>query len=174
MDFTEVIKKRRSIRQFKSKIVPEDILKRILEAGRLSPTWANKQGTRYIIVKEQEKVDEIAQATGQKWALEAPMFIIVCISPENSGKNMNKLPYFTVDAAICMEHLVLAATNEGLGTCWMGWFNEEKIRQILSIPEETRVIGITPIGYSKDYEIKPQERKPLDEIAFKEKYGNNW
>jgi nitroreductase len=173
MDFSEVIKKRRSIRKFKTDEVPDDVLTKILDDARLSPTWANMQGARFIVVKESEKVKAVAEATGQKWALGAPMFIVVCISPKASGKNMNKLEYYMCDASICMEHIILSATNEGLGTCWMGWFNEQKIKEILEIPEEGRVIALTPVGYP-DHTPGEQKRKTLNEVAFKEKYGNPW
>ena len=170
MDFTDVIKSRRSIRKFKEDIIEDEILERIIEAGRLAPTWANKQGVRYIIVKDSSLIKEIANATTQKWTENVPMFIVVFIAPNKSGKNMNNLEYFTVDAAICMEHLILAATNEGLGTCWIGWFDEYKIKSTLSIPEKVRVIALTPLGYSK-YTPREQNRKPIEQICFSEKYG---
>ena len=100
------------------------------------------------------------------------MLIVVCIAPSRSGKNINNLEYFSVDAAICMEHIVLAATNEGLGTCWVGLFNEDKIKEVLSIPEKVRVIALTPLGYSK-YTPREQIRKPIEQICFSEKWGTN-
>ena len=172
MDFTDVIKNRRSHRKFKEDIVEDEILERIIEAARLAPTWSNKQGARYIIVKNKALIKEIADATNQKWIENVPMLIVVCISPSRSGKNLSNLEYFTVDAAICMEHIVLAATNEGLGTCWVGLFNEDKIKEALSIPEKVRVIAFTPLGYSK-YTPREQSRKPIEHICFSEKYGTN-
>ncbi|MHA2017569.1 MAG: nitroreductase family protein [Promethearchaeota archaeon] len=170
MEFNDVILKRRSIRKFKQDPVQDEKIRKIIEAARLAPTWSNKQGVRYIIIKDQNTIKEIANATTQKWTENVPMFIIVCISPVNSGKNMNNLEYFTVDAAICMEHIILAATNEGLGTCWIGWFDEEKIKELLSVPDKTRIIALTPLGYS-DYTPREQNRKSLDKICFSEKYG---
>jgi len=172
MDFTDVIIKRRSHRKFKEDIIEDEILERIIEAGRLAPTWSNKQGARYIIVKSKSLIKEIADATSQKWIESVPMLIVVCIAPSRSGKNISGLEYFTVDASICMEHIVLAATNEGLGTCWVGLFNEDKIKDALSIPEKVRVIALTPLGYSR-YTPREQIRKPIEQICFSEKYGNN-
>ena len=170
MDFTEVIKSRRSIRKFTTEPVPEDMIHRILEAGRMSPSWANKQGVRYIVVRDSEKMGKLREAIGQKWTKTAPVFIVVCINPRKSGKNKNDLEYFMVDAAIGLTQLMLAATNEGLGTCWIGWFDEEAIQDILEIPKKVRVIGLTPLGFP-DYTPKPQQRLALEEIVFEEKYG---
>ena len=172
MEFTDVIMKRRSHRKFKQDIIEDDILERIIEAGRLAPTWSNKQGVRYIIVKNKSLIKEIADGITQKWTEDAPILIVVCIAPNKSGKNMNNLEYFTVDAAICMEHIVLAATNEGLGTCWIGWFDEQKIKDTLLIPEKVRVIALTPLGYSR-YTPREQSRKPIEQICFSEKWGTN-
>ncbi len=172
MDFINVITNRRSHRKFKEDVIEDEILERIIEAARLAPTWSNKQGARYIIVKNKALIKEIADATNQKWIENVPMLIVVCISPSRSGKNLSNLEYFTVDAAICMEHIVLAATNEGLGTCWVGLFNEDKIKEALSIPEKVRVIAFTPLGYSR-YTPREQSRKPIEQICFSEKYGTN-
>ena len=170
MDFTDVINKRRSHRKFKEDIIEDEILKRIIEAGRLAPTWSNKQGVRYIIVKNKSLIKEIADGITQKWTEDVPMLIVVCIAPNGSGKNMNNMEYYTVDAAICMEHIILAATNEGLGTCWIGWFDEQKIKDTLSIPEKVRVVALTPLGYSR-YTPREQNRKPIEQICFSEKWG---
>ena len=172
MDFTDVITKRRSHRKFKEDIVDDEILERIIEAARLAPTWSNMQGARYIIVKNKTLIKEIANSTNQKWIESVPMLIVVCIAPKGSGKNLSGLEYFTVDATICMEHIILAATNEGLGTCWVGLFDEDKIKDALSIPEKVRVIAFTPLGYSR-YTPREQIRKPIEQICFNEKYGNN-
>ena len=91
MDFTEVITSRRSHRKFKEDIVADEIIERIIEAGRLAPTWSNKQGARYIIVKSKSLIKEIADATNQKWIENVPMLIVVCIAPNRSGKNINNL-----------------------------------------------------------------------------------
>lgn len=171
MDFSEVIKNRRSIRKFTSDSIPDEVLNRIMKQTRLSPTWANKQGVRYVIVEDPEILLKVGEATDQKWVKGAPMLIVVCISPATSGKNANGLQYFPVDAAICLTQLILSATNEGLGTCWMGWFNEDKIKAILEIPKKIRVIGLTPLGYP-NYTPRAQERKNIEETWFKNGWKN--
>jgi len=173
MDFYEVVRKRRSYRFYKSDMPEREKINNILEAGRLAPTWANMQGVEYIIVQDAEKVKNIWKAVGQRKKFqEAPMYIIGIISEEGSGANSNGLKYFTVDFGICFQHIILAATAEGLATCWIGWFNEDKIKKICEIPEKYRVLGLTPLGYpiKPKEEIHDRDRKPLEEIVHYEKF----
>ncbi|MFW9781382.1 MAG: nitroreductase family protein [Candidatus Heimdallarchaeota archaeon] len=171
MEFYEVVKNRRSFRVFKSDMPEKDKVERILNAARLAPTWANMQGVHYIIVQEPENVKAIWKAVGQmqKFA-EAPMFIVGVISEKASGRNLNGEKYYAVDFGICFEHLILAATAEGLSTCWIGWFNESKVKEILNIPEEYKVMGLTPLGYSVKPKGEITERKPLEKIVHYEKF----
>ena len=131
MDFTEVIKIRRSHRKFSGEKVPEDVLQRIFDATLLAPTWKNMQGVRFIVIDEPTQIEKTAEAVGQKWLAGAPMLIVVYIDPKNSGINMNNMEYYPVDAAIALHQLILAATNEGLGTCWVSWVNEKKTKKSL-------------------------------------------
>ncbi|MHA1732652.1 MAG: nitroreductase family protein [Promethearchaeota archaeon] len=169
MDFSEVVKKRRSVRKFTPDPVPEDKLELILEAGRLAPTWANKQGVRFVVVRDPERVRALTDAVGQKWTKNAHTFVVACIKAMGSGKNKNGLEYFPVDAAICMEHVILAATNEGLGTCWIGYFDEKGVQEALEIPKRFRVVAITPLGYP-DQDPGPQERLPLEKVVYWDKF----
>jgi len=171
MDFYEVVKNRRSYRVFKADTPEEDKVERILNAARLAPTWANMQGVHYIVVKEPENVKAVWEAVGQaqKFA-QAPMFIVGVISEKGSGMNSNGQKYYGVDVGICFEHLLLASTAEGLGTCWIGWFNESKVKSALGIPEDYKVMGITPLGYPVKPKGEITERKPLDKIVHYEKF----
>ncbi|GAB4316196.1 MAG: nitroreductase family protein [Promethearchaeota archaeon] len=173
MEFVEVVRRRRSVRKFEPKPVPDDAIERILEAARLAPSWANMQGVRYVVVREPDRVAALADAIGQKWTKGAPTFVVACCAPKDSGKNKNGLEYFPVDVAIGMEHVMLAATNEGLGSCWIGWFDEEGVRKALDVPEKVRVVAITPLGYPAK-EPGSQKRLPLEKIAFREKFGEPW
>ena len=171
MDFYEVVNTRRSYRVFKPDVPEEEKIEKILNAARLAPTWANGQPVHYIVVKKPENVKAVWEAVGQgqKFA-QAPMFIVGAISEKGSGMNSNGQKYYGVDVGICFEHLILAATAEGLGTCWIGWFNEGKIKSALGIPEEYIVMGITPLGYPVKPKAEITERKPLDEIVHYEKF----
>lgn len=149
----------------------KDEIKRIINAGRLAPTWANKQGVEYIIVQEEETVNQIWKAIGQGDKFNnAPMFIVGLIPESGSGKNKNGEPYYPVDFGICFEHIMLAATAEGLGTCWIGFFDEGKIKEILNIPDKYRVLGLTPLGYPQKEKAEVSSRKELDEITHWETF----
>ena len=171
MDFYEVVRKRRSYREYKTDMPEKDKIDRILEAARLAPTWANMQGVHYIIVQEPENVKAVWNAVGQlEKFTEAPMFIVGIISEKSSGTNSNGEKYYGVDFGICFEHLILAATAEGLGTCWIGWFNEEKVKKALNIPKQYRVLGLTPLGYPVKLRGEVTERKPIEKILHYEKF----
>jgi len=171
MDFYEVVRKRRSYRVYKPDMPEKEKIERILESARLGPTWANSQCISYIIVQEPENVKVVWQAVGQmqKFA-EAPMFIVGVVSEKASGMNSNGEKYYGVDFGICFEHLILAATAEGLATCWIGWFNEKKIKEVLNIPDKYRVMGLTPLGYPVKSKGEITDRKPLEKIVHYEKF----
>ncbi|MFX0074383.1 MAG: nitroreductase family protein [Candidatus Hermodarchaeota archaeon] len=171
MEFYEVVRKRRSYRMYKSDMPEEDKVNRILEAARLAPTWANMQGMHYIVVKNPETVKKVWNAVGQSQKfVEAPMFIVGVISESESGKNPNGIKYFPLDCGICFEHLILAATAEGLATCWIGWFNENTIKEILEIPKKYRVLALTPLGYPVKEKGEVLDRHPLEKIVHFDKF----
>ena len=153
----EVVKQRRSIRKYKSDPVPESLLDQILEATRLAPSGANRQLWHFIVVKDPQKKKMLDISD---WAKEAPIVVVGCTE--------DALP---TNIAIALEHLVLAATNFGLGTCWMGrWSRDNKIiKETLSIPENINVLAIIALGYSDELPI-PKPRKSLSEIVHKEKF----
>jgi len=169
MDFTDVIRTRRSHRKFTEEKVPEDVLNRILEAACLAPTWSNKQGVRFLVVDDPEQLKKIGEA-GQKWLAGVPMVIVAFIKPKDSGVNTNGLEYFPVDVAIFLHQLILAATNEGLGTCWIGYFDEEKTKQVLKLPEKMRIVGMTPLGYSR-YSPRDVERQSIEKTVYRNEYS---
>ena len=161
MEFLELVRKRRSIRRYKSDPVPQKKLEYVLEAARLAPSWGNRQCWRFIVVKEEAKRRAIAT---REWVAEAPSIIVGCAYPDLSGSRFNQ-QYYMLDMGIAMEHLILAAAEQGLGTCWIGGqFDEEAVKQTLGIPEEVRVVALTPIGYPAETS-GPKERKPLKEIV---------
>ena len=171
MDFYEVVRKRRSFRAYQSKMPEKEKVDRILEAARLAPTWANLQGVQYIIVQKPENVKAIWNAIDQETKfIDAPMFIIGIIAPSGSGTNKSGEKYYGVDFGICFEHLILAAAAEGLATCWIGFFNEEKVKKILKIPKKYKVMGITPLGYSIKPKGEVKERKSIEKIVHYEQF----
>lgn len=157
MEFNEVIKIRHSVRKYNSKPVEEEKILSILEAARMAPSWANRQCWEFIVVKNEGTIKKISEYTSAKFVSEAPVVIFVCANPERSGKR-NGMDYFLVDAAIAMEHIVLAATNEGLGSCWIGAFEEKPLKEILNVPVNYRIVAFTPVGY-------PADKKSLSEVV---------
>ncbi|MFW9998599.1 MAG: nitroreductase family protein [Candidatus Hodarchaeota archaeon] len=171
MDFYDVVKRRRSFRVYKPDMPEKEKVDRILEAARLAPTWANMQGVHYIVVKEPENIKAVWKAVGQeKKFIEAPIFIVGIISTSGSGVNKNGEKYYGVDFGICFEHLILAATAEGLATCWIGQFNEEEVKEALKIPKKYKVMGLTPLGYSVKPKGEVKERKSIDKIVHYEQF----
>lgn len=180
LEFIEVIQGRRSIRSFQQVPVDNNIIREILESARLAPSWMNKQCWHFIVVTEKQYIQKITKTSIINWWLkEAPTIIIACADPHLSGEN-NEISYFAIDTAIAMEHLVLAATNFGLGTCWIGSFNEKKIKELLEIPPRIRIIALTPLGYPKEkasiFErcvkifLRNTQRKSLNDIVHWEKW----
>lgn len=164
--FLDLVRKRRSIRRYKSDPVPQKKLKYVLEAARLAPSWGNRQCWRFIVVTDPAKRKAI---TTREWAAEAPAIIVGCAYPELSGSRFNQ-QYYMLDMGIAMEHLILAAAEQGLGSCWIGGqFDEEAVKQTLGIPEGVRVVAMTPLGYP-DETPGPKGRKDLKEIASHDKW----
>ena len=171
MDFYEVIKNRRSHRFYTTEMPSDDKIKRIVNAARLAPTWANMQGMEYVIVKNPTLVKAVWEAIGQtNKFVNAPIFIIGIIQESKSGINYSGEKYYSVDFGICFEHLILAATAEGLATCWTGYFNESKIKNILEIPDKYRILGLTPLGYTAKPKGEVRNRVPLEKIIHYDKY----
>jgi len=158
----EVIKKRRSIRRYKPTPVPEDILTKILEAARLAPSAGNRQPWHFIVVRDDEKKKQLGIS---EWAAEAPIVIVGCVDTK-----IRPEPTCIVDLSIAFEHIVLAATNFGLGTCWIGRLNvDDTIKKALGIPEHIKVVAVTPLGYP-DETPGPKDRRSLSEIVHYDKF----
>jgi len=161
MEFMEVIRRRRSIRCYKEQDIPEQILNEILEAGRLAPSGGNRQPWHFILVRDPGR--KVAMGAPD-WAAKAPIILAVCGDPEASEN------WYIVDPSIAMEHMVLAAANRGIGTCWIGTLNhDEQVKRSLGIPEHMVVIAFTPLGYP-DESPPPKDRKPLEAIVHDETF----
>lgn len=171
MKILEVIQKRRSIRKYKGDPIPEGTLLRVLEAARLSPSGKNLQPWKFIIVKDKELKDRLARASaGQFFIAEAPIILVACGFPDECYSHMGRyMKSWPVDVTIALEHLILQAHEDGLGTCWIGSFEEEEVKSVLSIPENVKVLALTPLGYPD--EVPPfRGRKILDEIVSYDGY----
>ena len=161
MEFLELVKSRRSVRGYKSIPVEEDKLKQILEAARLAPTGANRQSFQLIVVHTAGKEEELRLIYDKPWFVQAPVIICACATTIQ-GQPLREGGSYR-DIGIVMDHLILAATSLGLGTCWIGAFNPDPAREILGIPEEAKPIVCATIGYAND-EPRLKVRKPIDEL----------
>jgi len=171
VDLYQVIKTRRSIRTYKTDPVPDDILIRILEAGRLAPSAKNIQPWKFIVIKDEKIRQELVPACrNQTFIGQAPIVICVVALEKIAWGNMGGYwSSYPVDLAIALEHIILAATAEGLGTCWIGAYQEEEVKRILQVPQDVKVIALTPLGYPAQ-QIEPRPRKPLSEIVSFDKF----
>ena len=169
MDVLTAIKERRSIRKYADKPVEEEKLQKVLEAARLSPSARNQQEWKFIVVKDPETRKKLTEeAIGQPFVGEAPIILVCCGTEPESIMRCGQ-PRYTVDLSIATAYMILAAYEQGLGTCWLGSFDENKVKDILDIPEGVRVVSITPLGYP-DESPAPRPRKELDEIISYDKY----
>ncbi|HTG80427.1 MAG TPA: nitroreductase family protein [Geobacteraceae bacterium] len=175
MDIFQVIENRRSIRKYRDTPVEREKIDRILDAARLAPSWKNMQCWRFLVLDGMEKREALLSAfpddnPGKRAIAQAPVVIVVCADPAQSGVE-NGIDYYVADTAIAFEHLCLAAHALGLGSCWMGLYDEAAVHTALGIPDGVRVVGITPLGYP-DQDPKPRPRKELAEIAYFNEWGN--
>ena len=176
LDIFQVFRDRRSVRRYKETPVEPDKINQVLDAARLAPSWKNLQCWRFLVITDQSRRKALFEAfpkdnPGSRAIATAPVVIVVCADPSESGLE-NGIEYYIADTAIAFEHLCLAAHALGLGTCWMGWFNETELRTALCIPDNFRILGLTPLGYP-DQRPKARPRKALTEITFYNKWGNN-
>jgi len=171
MDVMEAIRRRRSIRGYLNKPIEDKKLNLILEAGRLAPSAGNRQEWRFIIVRDKSKRDRLMQAAkGQAFVGEAPVVIACCADePTQHVMTCGQLCY-PIDVAIAIDHMTLKAVEEGLGTCWVGAFYEDKVKEILNIPDNIRVVEMLAVGYPKDASLKEKDRLPLEKIVMQESW----
>jgi nitroreductase len=171
MSVLRVIKARKSVRRYKPDPIPEDVLFRVLEAARHSPSGKNLQPWKFILVRDSSLKQKIAEASnGQSFMAEAPLIVVGCGFPDACYSRMgNYMKSWPVDVAIALEHLILQAQEEGLGTCWIGAFEERDVKSILKIPEDVKVLALTPLGFPDVVPVS-RERKKLEEIISYDSY----
>ncbi len=175
MKFIELVKNRQSVRRYLPKAVPREILERCLEAARLAPSACNSQPWSFIVAADPKLKNELAEAafagiySTNAFAKKAPVIVVVVREPSNYaarlGGYFRNLQYSLIDIGIAGEHLVLQAAEEGLGTCWLGWFNEKAVKKILNLPKEKRIDLLISIGYAETEELRKKTRKSLNEIS---------
>ncbi len=169
MEFSELIKARYSVRGYTSDPIEDEKLNAILEAARIAPTAANRQPFHIIVIHTEGRQEELRRMYDREWFVESPLIIVVCGEESKAWVRHDKANYGVVDAAIVMDHIILEATNQGLGTCWIGAFDAEATRKILGLPDNIDPIVMTPLGYP-NAEPRGKDRKSLDELVRYERW----
>jgi len=164
MDLFDVIARRRSVRSYEDRAVEDDKLAQVLEAARLAPSAGNRQEWRFVVVRDAELRRKLMEAArGQQFVGDAPVVIAAC-APEHGHVMSCGHPSFLVDVSIALEHIALAARALGLGTCWVGAFEQRLVRDALGIPDSVEVVQLMALGYPTDWP-DPKDRKDMDEIV---------
>ncbi|MFW5803589.1 MAG: nitroreductase family protein [Verrucomicrobiota bacterium] len=163
MEFYDVVKSRRSIRAYLDKPVEEEKLTRVRNAVRQAPTACNRQPFRFLELRGGAAKEAVLSCYSRDWLRTAPMLMVAVGLPRQAWSRFNGKSIYEVDVAIAMEHLVLSAAAEGLGTCWICAFDQEALREALSLSETEIPVAITPLGYAaKEPDAVP--RKPVNEL----------
>jgi nitroreductase len=166
MEFYEVINARFSSRAYRQQAVPEDALARILEAFATAPTTANRQALGLVVIETAGREDALKRINSAAWFhSQAPLVLAACSIPNQGWKREDGETFADVDVAIALDHLVLAATAEGLGTCWVGAFDYAAAREVLGLPEGVEPVAFTPLGYSADVPRGRREKRPASELV---------
>ena len=164
MSFLELCQKRQSIRRYTSQPIEPEALQRILEAARLAPSATNRQPWTLYVVTNQDVKKAMFQRETQQWINEAPVVIVACAKPAEAWvRAYDQKNHFDVDLAICVEHIHLAATDEGLGSCWICAFDPAAVRTALQLPDELVPVAAMPIGYIEQTHER-RTRKSAEEI----------
>ena len=170
MDVYEAIRTRRSVRAFLDRDIEPDKLQRVLEAVRLAPSASNRQEWRLVVVTDPDKRRRLAEeAAGQRFVAQAPVVIAACAETDGHRMRCGQACY-PIDVAIALDHLTLAAVAEGLGTCWIGSFDREALRNILEIPPDVELVVLLCLGYPRDAEVVSKSRLPYQTIVHVERW----
>ena len=170
MDVMEAIKKRYSVRSYQDRAVETEKLDSILEAARLAPSASNRQEWRFVVVQDKGIRQRLMQAAkDQAFVGQAPVVIAACAKTDSHIMTCGQQCY-PIDVAIAVEHMALKATEEGLGTCWVGAFYEDKVKDILGIPQDIRVVALLALGYPVKLRPNPKDRLRLKEIVMYEEW----
>ena len=170
MDVMEAILKRRSIRRYKDKPIEKAKLDRVLEAGRQAPSASNTQPWKIVVVTDPDTRRKLAHAArDQDFVAQASAVLVGCAEKTDKVMTCGQTAY-PIDVAICLTTMSLAAVGEGLGTCWVGAFHEDQVKEILGIPAEVRVVELMPLGYPAE-DPPARARKPMDEFMATDRWS---
>lgn len=161
----DAIKSRRSVRSYSDREVPEDALMRVLEAGRIAPSANNRQPWHFVVVTDPERRKALS---GGRWAgflKQCPVVIAGC------GDRKRSPEWHAVDVTIALQNMVTQATAEGLGTCWIGSFEEATVKEALDVPEHFAVVAMLALGYSAEKARGERKARPMEEITSRDRFS---
>ena len=165
MTVQEAIRTRKSVREYTNAPVEKDKLLRVLEAARLAPSARNLQEWRIVVVTDADRRAALTEAAGgQSFVGRAPV-VLICCAETDHGRMHCGLKSYPIDLAIAIDHMTLAAVEEGLGTCWIGKFDPSAVKTICGIPEEIEVVQLLPLGYPADPAPISKKRREQEEIV---------
>jgi nitroreductase len=176
VDVLEAIMRRRSVRAYADRPIPEEVMRRMSQALRSAPSACNHQPWHFVFISDAALRRQIAEAAnGQSFMAVAPITVVACGFPEQAYKTMGGYGNSVdMDVAIALDHLTLAAVAEGLGTCWIGSFREPQVKQLLGVPRAVKVVAMTPLGYPASADLnrplEEDQRKPAAEICSTDRY----
>lgn len=170
-----IVRGRRSTRRYLPTPIEPEKLRACLEAARLAPSAHNVQPWRFVVVDEPALKDRLAAEafsgvfSGSKFAAKAPVLLVLLAKRDfiahHVGGRIQRIPYYYIDVGIAGEHIVLQAEELGLATCWMGWFNRRRVRQVLNVPRKLKVVAMMPLGYAEKRPTREPPRKTFEEIV---------
>ena len=189
MDVFKAIKWRRSVRKFSPKKIEQDKILQILEAARIAPSSSNTHPWHFVVIDDESIITEIPKQVlvGTRniisWIKDAPLVIVACCTKKITHVVAELFGHenHIIDISIAMDHIVLTATELGIGTCYVGWFNESKLKKILNIPRQFKIVLLLALGYPADPSteesiggIEPRPRKSFEEIVSYNKFGKRF
>ncbi len=169
MELAEAIRTRESVREYQDRPVPEEKLAAVLEAARLAPSASNRQCWKFVVVRDAERRRALSQAAGGQAHLAQAPAVIAAVATLPDYVMRCDVPAYAVDLAIAVDHITLAAADQGLGTCWIGAFSQDEARQVLGVPAEYRIVTLLPLGFSAQAG-KVKTRKTIDAIICHETF----
>jgi nitroreductase len=165
MPLIDLVLSRRSVRRYEKKDIPKDVLGSILEAGRQAPSAANKQPWHFIVLTKVEIKNELSKGVFNRFLKDAPVTIVGC-----AHKDLIASKWSIISTTIALQNMVVAAWVMGVGSCWIGDFNEEKVKKLLNIPESWNVVSLVTFGYPAE-KRQPIKKKSIEEIVSYNKFG---
>ncbi len=165
MSFIDLITARYSVRSYLEKEVEKEKILQVLEAGRLAPSAVNFQPVHFIVVTEEEQKQKIYEVYKRDWIMEAPVIIIICGDHQVSWKRKDGKDHSDIDVAIVVDHMTLAASDLGLGTCWVCAFDAARCHELFELPENLETSVLLPLGYPNGERPDGIRRKSLEELV---------